>query len=133
MSDTLSSLIQARFGESVDVPERLERNPELTGLAAHRSHRAFASEPVPPALRDRMEIILEGGVRRGVHVLKALALGATACSVGRPYLFGLGAGGEAGVDRALEILRADIERDMRLLGCRDVREITADRVRRAGL
>ena len=50
MSDTLSSLIQARFGESVDVPERLERNPELTGLAAHRSHRAFTSEPVPPAL-----------------------------------------------------------------------------------
>ena len=50
MSETLSSLIQARFGERVDVPERLERNPELTGLAAHRSHRAFASEPVPPAL-----------------------------------------------------------------------------------
>ena len=50
MSDTLSSLIQARFGESVDVPERLERNLELTGLAGHRSHRAFTPEPVPPAL-----------------------------------------------------------------------------------
>ena len=50
MSDTLSSLIQARFGESVDVPERLERNPELAGLAAHRSHRAFTGESVPPAL-----------------------------------------------------------------------------------
>ena len=50
MSDTLSSLIQARFGESVDVPERLERNPALAGLAGHRSHRAFTSEPVPPAL-----------------------------------------------------------------------------------
>ena len=50
MSDTLSSLIQARFGESVDVPEPLERNPELRGLAAHRSHRAFTSEPVPPAV-----------------------------------------------------------------------------------
>ena len=50
MSDTLSSLIRARFGERVDVPERLERNPELTGLAAHRSHRAFTSEPVPPEL-----------------------------------------------------------------------------------
>jgi len=50
MSDTLSSLIHARFGERVDVPERLERNSQLTGLAAHRSHRAFTAEPVPPAL-----------------------------------------------------------------------------------
>ena len=50
MSDTLSSLLQARFGESVDVPERLERDPELAGLAAHRSHRAFTDRPVPPAL-----------------------------------------------------------------------------------
>ena len=50
MSETLSSLIQARFGERVDVPEPLERNPELTGLVAHRSHRAFTAEPVPPAL-----------------------------------------------------------------------------------
>ena len=50
MSDTLSSLIRARFGETVDVPEALECNPELTGLAAHRSHRAFTTEPVPPEL-----------------------------------------------------------------------------------
>ena len=50
MTDTLSSLIHTRFGESLEVPERLERNPELTGLAAHRSHRAFTSETVPPAL-----------------------------------------------------------------------------------
>ena len=82
------------------------------------------------AVGDRMEVILEGGVRRGVHVLKALALGATACSMGRPYLFGLGAGGEAGVDRALEILRTDIERDMRLVGCRNVAEVNSDRIRR---
>ena len=47
MSDTLSSLIQTRFGESVDVPETLERNAELTGIASHRSHRAFTSDPVP--------------------------------------------------------------------------------------
>ena len=50
MSDTLSSLIRERFGESVDVPDRLERNAELAGLAAHRSHRAFTDRPVPPAL-----------------------------------------------------------------------------------
>ena len=50
MNDTLSDLIEARFGERVDVPERLEHNSQLTGLAAHRSHRAFTAEPVPPAL-----------------------------------------------------------------------------------
>ena len=50
MNESLSSLIRSRFGESVDVPERLERDPELTGLAAHRSHRAFTGEPVPAAL-----------------------------------------------------------------------------------
>ena len=50
MSDTLSSLIEERFGERVVVPEALERNPELIGLAAHRSHRAFTPEPVPPAV-----------------------------------------------------------------------------------
>jgi L-lactate dehydrogenase (cytochrome) len=81
------------------------------------------------AVGDRLEVILDGGVRRGAHVMKALALGATACSAGRPYLFGLGAGGEAGVDRALEFFRLEIERDMRLLGCRTVDEIDSTRVR----
>ena len=81
------------------------------------------------AVGDRLEIILEGGVRRGVHILKALALGAKAVSFGRPYLYALGAGGEAGVDQVLEFFRTDLERDMRLLGCRNVKEIDASRVR----
>ena len=107
-------------------------------MISNHGGRQLDSSPAPievlpeivDAVGDRMEVILEGGVRRGIHVLKALALGATVCSAGRPYLFGLGAGGEAGVDRALEILRSDIERDMRLLGCRNVGEITRDHVRR---
>ena len=81
------------------------------------------------AVGGRAEVILEGGVRRGVHVLKALALGATACAVGRPYLFGLGAGGEAGVRQALAYLRKDIERDMALVGCKNVRELNRSFVR----
>lgn len=81
------------------------------------------------AVGDRLEIILEGGVRRGVHVLKALALGANAVSFGRPYLFALGAGGEAGVDQVLAFFRTEVERDMRLLGCRNVAEIDRSRVR----
>jgi L-lactate dehydrogenase (cytochrome) len=87
---------------------------------------------IADAVGNRLEIILEGGVRRGVHVLKALALGATACSFGRPYLWGLGAGGEAGVDQALAILRADVERDMRILGCRNVSEVDSARIRKVG-
>jgi L-lactate dehydrogenase (cytochrome) len=82
------------------------------------------------AVGDRAEVILDGGVRRGAHVLKALALGARACMIGRPYLYGLGAGGEAGVARALAILRTEFCRDMALLGCRSIKEIDAGRIRR---
>jgi L-lactate dehydrogenase (cytochrome) len=81
------------------------------------------------AVADRAEVILDGGVRRGSHVLKALALGARACSVGRPYLYGLGAGGKIGVTRALDILRTEIERDMALLGCRRIGDISAKFIR----
>ena len=84
---------------------------------------------VTKAVGDRVEVILDGGVRRGTDVLKALALGAKACMVGRPYLFGLGVGGRAGVARALELLRAEVIRDMALLGCTRVDEITLDRIR----
>ncbi len=82
------------------------------------------------AVGDAVEIIVDGGIRRGTDVLKALALGARAVSIGRAYLFGLGAGGEPGVDRAIQILRDEIVRDMALLGCRTIAEITEDHVRR---
>jgi L-lactate dehydrogenase (cytochrome) len=82
------------------------------------------------AVGEKVEIIVDGGVRRGTDVLKALALGARAVSIGRGYLFGLGAGGEAGVDRALGLLKEEVVRDMAILGCRTVEEITADYVQR---
>ena len=69
------------------------------------------------------EVICDGCISRGNHVIKALARGATACSMGRPYLFGLAAAGQAGVTRVLELLRAEIARDMGLIGCRTVDEI----------
>ena len=80
-----------------------------------------------PAIRDRIQdsaqLIVDGGIRRGTHVLKALALGADGCSIGRPYLYGLAAGGEAGVARVLSILRAEIERGMGLMGRTRVADI----------
>ncbi|MEO0971972.1 MAG: alpha-hydroxy acid oxidase, partial [Pseudomonadota bacterium] len=86
---------------------------------------------VVDAVGDRVEVILDGGIRRGTHLLKALACGATACMAGRAYLYGLGAGGEAGVSRALELLHAELRRDMALLGCCDVDAVDAQCVRRA--
>jgi len=82
------------------------------------------------AVGDRLEIILDGGVRRGTHVLKALAQGANACMIGRAYLYGLGAGGEAGVDHALGILREELERGMALMGCTTVAQLTPQHLSR---
>ncbi|MBY0509598.1 MAG: alpha-hydroxy-acid oxidizing protein, partial [Rhodospirillaceae bacterium] len=75
------------------------------------------------AVGDGLELIVDGGVRRGTHVIKALALGANACSIGRPYLWGLASGGEAGVERVITLLRAEIERDMALLGVSSIDQI----------
>ncbi|NIJ38705.1 L-lactate dehydrogenase (cytochrome) [Sphingopyxis panaciterrae] len=81
-----------------------------------------------PAIRDRIggtgQLIVDGGARRGTDVLKAIALGANGCSIGRPYLYGLAAGGEAGVARVLSIFRSEIERDMALMGRTRIADIT---------
>ncbi|ALH82200.1 alpha-hydroxy acid oxidase [Sphingopyxis macrogoltabida] len=82
-----------------------------------------------PAIRDRVQnraqLIVDGGIRRGTHVLKALALGADGCSVGRPYLYGLAAGGQAGVEHVLGLFRSEIERGMALMGRCRATDITA--------
>jgi len=82
------------------------------------------------AVGDRIEVILDGGVRRGTHVLKALAMGATAVSGGRLYLYALAAAGQQGVERALGILEAEIVRDMKLMGVTRVDQLTRERLRR---
>ena len=84
--------------------------------------------PIRDRIGNALDVIVDGGVRRGTHVIKALALGASACSIGRPYLYGLAAGGQAGVERALEILRSEILLDMALLGVRSVAEIAGEYV-----
>jgi L-lactate dehydrogenase (cytochrome) len=75
------------------------------------------------AVGDRIEVLLDGGVRRGSDIVKALCLGARAVLVGRAYAYGLGAAGEVGVARAIEILRADLIRTLKLLGCGSVGDL----------
>ena len=82
------------------------------------------------AVGGEIEVICDGGVRRGTHVLKALATGATAASGGRLYLYALAAAGQAGVERALTILKDEIERGMRLMGVTSVDQLTRERLRR---
>ena len=84
---------------------------------------------VAAAVNGRVPILVDGGIRRGVDILWALALGADAVAIGRPILWGLGAGGEAGVRRVLEILRGEFDLAMALAGCTGPREATRDLVR----
>lgn len=88
-----------------------------------------ALEEVVAAVDGRSEVYLDGGVRRGTDVVTALALGARAVFVGRPFLYALAGAGEAGVTRAVELLREEVEAAMALLGCPTVAAIARDRVR----
>ena len=76
------------------------------------------------AVGDKIDVICEGGIQRGTHVLKALSLGAKACSGGRLYLYALAAAGQKGVERALSQIRNEIERDMKLMGCTSINQLT---------
>jgi len=81
------------------------------------------------AVGDRIDVMMDGGVQRGTHVLKALSVGAKAVGVGRFYLFPLAAAGQAGVERALSLMRTEIERDMKLMGCASVGQLSRANLR----
>jgi L-lactate dehydrogenase (cytochrome) len=81
------------------------------------------------AVGDRLDVMMDGGVQRGTHVLKALSLGAKAVGVGRYYLFPLAAAGQAGVERALGLMRTEMERDMKLMGCTSISQLSRDNLR----
>ena len=86
-------------------------------------------EEIVNAVGDKIDVICEGGIRRGTHILKALSLGAKACSGGRMYLYALAAGGQKGVERALSNLKKEIERDMILMGVSNVSELSKKNLR----
>jgi isopentenyl diphosphate isomerase/L-lactate dehydrogenase-like FMN-dependent dehydrogenase len=107
------------------------------------NHGGRQLDGVPPALDvvpevveavgERVEVLVDGGIRRGTDVLKALALGARATLSGRAVLYGLAVDGEAGAARVLELLRRELELGLKLLGCTSPDEVTAAHVRRASL
>ncbi|MDH4109406.1 MAG: alpha-hydroxy-acid oxidizing protein [Gammaproteobacteria bacterium] len=80
-------------------------------------------QAIADAVGGQIEIIVDGGIRRGTHVVKALAMGATACSGGRMYLYALAGAGTTGVERAMRLLRDEIRRDLMLMGCGSIREL----------
>ena len=83
---------------------------------------------ISDAVGDKIEIILDGGVRRGTHVLKALSAGAKACSFGRMFLFGLSAGGQNGVEKVLQNMKDEIERNMILMGCKSLNDLNGSKI-----
>ena len=83
---------------------------------------------VVKAVGGQAEVLMDGGVRRGTDIVKALGMGARAVICGRAYAYGLAAAGEAGVNRAIEILRVDLDRTLRLLGCPSVTELDSSYV-----
>jgi L-lactate dehydrogenase (cytochrome) len=97
---------------------------QLDGVAA--SLRALPE--IVAAINGQAEVLMDGGIRRGSDIVKAICMGARSVLVGRAYAYGLGAAGHAGVGRALEILRADVERTLRLLGCASVAELNSSLV-----
>ncbi len=101
--------------------------------ARHFDTAPAALEMLPEfvdAIGDRAEVIFDSGIRRGTDILKAMALGATAVTGARLYCYGLAAGGQAGVERALNLLRAEVERDMVFLGARTLAEVTPNSIRK---
>ena len=127
--------------KGVQTVEDCRRSVESGATAVMLSNhggRQLESSPAPidcvsavaDAMHGRLEIICDGGIRRGNHIVKALAAGANACSIGRGYLYGLAAGGQVGVEHALGILHAEFERTMALVGCNSVARLDRSYLRR---
>ncbi len=116
------SVADARHAVAIGASAIMVSNHGGRQLDGSRSPFDQLSEIVD-AVGGTTDVICDGGIRRGTHVLKALSVGAKACSGGRAYLYALAAAGQPGVERALGLLRDEIERDMKLMGCRCLAEL----------
>lgn len=126
--------------KGLQSPEDAKRALEVgaTGiLISNHGGRQLEASPAPidclaeirDVVGDQLELIVDGGIRRGTHIIKALAMGADACSIGRSYLYGLAAGGQAGVERALTLLKTELERSLALLGVNDVGQLNSGHIK----
>ncbi len=108
-----------------------------TIILSNHGGRQLDSSPAPiemvreirAAVGDDVEIIVDGGIRRGSDIIKAIALGANSCSIGKAYVYGLAAGGQLGIERALTILKSELERDMALIGCTNLSQLDLSVIR----
>jgi L-lactate dehydrogenase (cytochrome) len=116
------SVADARHAVAIGASAIMVSNHGGRQLDGSRSPFDQLSEIVD-AVGGTTDVICDGGIRRGTHVLKALSVGAKACSGGRAYLYALAAAGQPGVELALGLLRDEIERDMKLMGCRCLAEL----------
>ena len=98
---------------------------QLDGSRAPFDHLA----EVVDAVGDRIDVMMDGGIQRGTHILKALSLGAKAVGLGRYYLYPLAAAGQSGVERALGLLQTELERDMKLMGCTSISQLSRENLR----
>ena len=122
---TANSVSKASCHELMQVVVSNHGGRQLDGTRASFDQLA----EIVDAVGDRIDVLMDGGVQRGTHVLKALSVGAKAVGVGRYYLYPLAAAGQAGVERALGLMQTALERDMRLMGCTAVSELSRDNLR----
>ncbi len=123
-----------------DARRAVEIGADAVWISNHGGRQLDTSVPtidllpeIAAAVGDKADIIFDGGVRRGSHIAKALALGATGVALGRAWLYGLGAGGEAGVTRALTILEDELRRTMALMGVTKLADLDASLIRSPSL
>lgn len=119
-----------------DARRAVDEGASAIVVSNHGGRQLDCVSPTLAVLREviaavdrRVEVLIDGGIRRGSDIVKAICMGARAVLIGRAYAYGLAAAGEIGVVRALEILRDDVERTVRLLGCRSTRELDISFVR----
>ncbi len=115
----------ARIATGLDISAIVVSNHGGRQLDGSRSTIALLPE-IADAVGDKVEIIFDSGIRSGQDVLRALALGARSCMIGKAFAYGLGAAGEAGVSKAIDIIRKELDVSMALTGTRSIRDITSD-------